>query len=64
MSFEFRDHLVGMSPVLVLRPIAGVAEGLAAARILASVWLFPCMGPQMRLQVLQPRVRLETSLEL
>ena len=48
----------------MLRPIAGVAEGLAAARILASVWLFPCMGPEMRRQVLQARVRLEASLEL
>ena len=57
-------HLVGVCPVLVLGPVAGVAEGLGAARELAHVGLLPRVRPQVRLEVLQPAVRLPTALEL
>ena len=53
-----------MGSVLVLGPVAGVAEGLGAARELAHVGLLPGVGAQVGLQVLQPGVRLPASLEL
>lgn len=57
-------YLVGMCPILVLRSIAGVAEGLVAARILAGVGLFSRVGPEVSLEILQSRVRLLAALEL
>ena len=48
----------------MLGPVAGVAEGLGAARELAHVGLLPRVRPQVRLQVLQPAVRLPAALEL
>lgn len=53
-----------MGPVLVLRPIRGVAESLGAARVLAHVRFFTCVRPEMSLEILQPRVRFVTALKL
>ena len=53
-----------MGSVLMLGPVAGVAEGLGAARELAHVGLLPGVRAQVGLQVLQPRVGLSASLEL
>ena len=53
-----------MSPVLVLCPVRGVAEGLGAAGKLAGVGLLPGVGAQVRLQVLQAGVGLGAALEL
>lgn len=39
---------------LVLGTVAGVAEGLLAAWVLAQVWLLACVAPQVDLEVLQP----------
>ena len=44
--------------------VAGVAEGLRAARELAHVGLLSRVGPEVGLQVLQPAVRLPAALEL
>lgn len=57
-------YLVAVSPVLVLGAVAGVGEGLGAAGVLARVGLLPGVAAQVRLQVLQPRVRLAAALEL
>lgn len=57
-------HLVGVGPVLVLGPVAGVAEGFAAALVFACVRLLARVRPQVRLQVLQARVRLPAPLKL
>lgn len=38
---------------LVLGPIAGVAEGLLTAWVLAQVWLLARVAPQVDLEVLQ-----------
>lgn len=48
----------------MLRSIAGVAEGFAAARILAGVRLFAGMRSEMGLEILQSRVSFEATLEL
>ena len=53
-----------MGPILVLGSVAGVAEGFAAALMLAHVWLLTRVRPQVRLQVLQARVRLPAPLKL
>lgn len=39
---------------LVLGTVAGVAEGLLAAWVLAQVWLLARVAPQVNLEVLQP----------
>lgn len=57
-------HLVGMSSILMFRTIAGVTKRFAATRIFTSVRFFSSMGSEMRLQIFQTRIRLETSLEL
>ena len=57
-------YLVGVGPVLVLGAVRGVAEGLHAAGELAGVGLLARVGPQVRLEVLQPGVRLLAGLEL
>lgn len=46
-------HLVGVGSVLVLGSVTGVAEGLAAALVLAHVWLLTRVRPQVRLQVFE-----------
>ena len=46
-------HLIGVGPVLVLGSVAGVAEGLAAAFVLAHVRLLTRVRPQVRLQVFE-----------
>ena len=48
----------------MLGPVAGVAEGLGAARELAHVGLLPGVRPQVGLEVLQSAVRLPTAFEL
>ena len=57
-------YLVGMSPVLVLGPVRGVAEGLCAAGEFAGVGFLSGVGPQMRLEVLQAGVSLQAGLKL
>lgn len=57
-------HLVGMGSILMLGPVTGVAEGLAAAGILAGVGLFARVRSQMGLEVFQSGVRFEAALEL
>ena len=49
---------------LVLGAVAGVAEGLEAAGVLAHVGLLPRVAAQVDLQVLQPREGLGAALEL
>lgn len=49
---------------LVLGAVAGVAEGLLAARVLAQVWLLARVAPQVDLEVLQPREGLAAALKL
>lgn len=39
---------------LVLGTVAGVAESLLAAWVLAQVWLLARVAPQVNLEVLQP----------
>jgi hypothetical protein len=63
-SVEKVCYLVAVSPVLVLGPVGGVAEGLGAAGELTHVGLLPRVGPQVGLQVLQPAVRLPATLKL
>lgn len=60
----FIDYLVGVSPVLMFRAIAGIAERLAATGILAGVRLFSGMRSQVRFQVLQSRVGFEAAFKL
>lgn len=48
----------------MLGAVRGVGEGLVAALVLTHVWLLSCVGPQVRLQVLQAGVGLGTALEL
>ena len=48
----------------MLGPVAGVAEGLGAARELAHVGLLPGVTPEVGLQVLQPAVRFPASFKL
>jgi len=55
---------IGMSAVLVLGAVRRVAEGLAAAGILAHVRLFSRVRAQVSLEILQPRVRLAAALKL
>ena len=57
-------YLIGVSPVLVLGPVRGVAEGLRAAGELAGVGFLAGVGPQMRLEVLQAGVSLQAGLKL
>ena len=57
-------YLIRMCPILVLRPVRRVAEGLGASRELARVRLLARVRPQVGLQVLQPRVRLVARLKL
>lgn len=57
-------YLVRVRSVLMLRSIAGVAEGFAAARILAGVRFLAGVGPEVSLQVFQARISLETALKL
>ena len=57
-------YLVGVSPVLVFGPVGGVAEGLCAAGELTGVRFLSCVGPQVRLEILQPGVGLQAGLEL
>lgn len=49
---------------LVLGSVAGVAEGLVAARVLAQVGLLPGVAPQVDLQVFQAGERLLAALKL
>ena len=49
---------------LVFGAVAGVAEGLLAAGVLAQVGLLPRVAAQVDLQVLQPREGLGAALEL
>lgn len=53
-----------MSSILMFRTITGVTKGFAATRIFTSIWFFSSMGSEMRLQIFQTRICLETSLEL
>lgn len=53
-----------MRAVLVLGPIAGVAERLAAAGVLAGVRLLAGVRSQMGLEVLQTGVGLAAAFEL
>jgi len=55
---------IGMSAVLVLGAVRRIAEGLAAAGILAHVRLFSRVRAQVSLEILQPRVRLAAALKL
>lgn len=48
----------------MLSPIAGVREGLGTARVLAGVRFFPCMTPEVRLQILQAGVCFTAAFEL
>lgn len=57
------SHRVQVSP-LVLGAVAGVAEGLLAAGVLAQVRLLSRVAPQVDLQVLQAGERFVTALEL
>lgn len=38
-SLSWGIHLIGMSPILVLGTVAGIAEGFTAALVLTHVWL-------------------------
>lgn len=49
---------------LVLGAVAGVAEGLLTARVLAQVWLLARVTPQVDLEVLQPREGLAAAFKL
>lgn len=49
---------------LVLGAVAGVAEGLLAAGVLAQVRLLARVAPQMDLEVLQPREGLAAAFKL
>merc|ERR1719351_54992 len=55
--------LIGMGSVLVLRPVAGVAEGFRASWELTHVRLLSGVRSQVGLQVLQTTVRLPAALE-
>lgn len=57
-------YLIGVSAVLVFGTVRGVGEGLVAALMLTHIWLLPCVGPQVCLQVLQARVGLGAAFEL
>jgi hypothetical protein len=48
----------------MFRPIRGVAESFAASWELASVRFFAGVRSQMRLEILQSRIRLVASLKL
>ncbi len=61
---EGGTHGVGVGAVLVLGAVGGVAERLGTSGELAHVRLLPSVGAQVRLQVLQPRISLVTTLEL
>ena len=62
--FRLIPYLIGMGSVLVLRPVARVAEGFRASWELAHVRLLSCVRSQVGLQVLQTTVRLPAALEL
>ena len=62
--FRLIPYLIGMGSVLVLRPIAGVAEGFRASWELTHVRLLSGVRSQVGLQVLQTTVRLPAALEL
>ena len=49
---------------LVLGAVAGVAEGLLTAWVLAQVWLLARVAPQVDLEVLQPREGLAAAFKL
>lgn len=49
---------------LVFGSVAGVAEGLVAARVLAHVGLLPGVAPQVDFQVFQSRESLLAALKL
>ncbi len=49
---------------LVFGTVAGVAEGLEAAGMLADVRFLSCVAPQVDLQVLQTRESLGAALKL
>ena len=49
---------------LVLGTVAGVAEGLLTAWVLAQVRLITRVAPQVDLEILQPREGLAAALEL
>lgn len=57
-------YLIGVSAVLVFGTVRGIGEGLVAALVLTHIWLFPCVGPQVCLQVLQARVGLGAAFKL
>lgn len=59
-----KPHLVGMGPVLVLRAVGRIGEGLVAALVLAHVRLLSGMRPQVSLQVLQPGIGFKATLKL
>lgn len=56
-------HSLQVRP-LVFGSVAGVAEGLVAARVLAQVGLLPCVAAQVDLQILQPGEGLLAALKL
>ena len=62
--FRLIPYLIGMGSVLVLRSVAGVAEGFRASWELTHVRLLSCVRSQVGLQVLQTTVRLPAALEL
>lgn len=49
---------------LVLGPVAGVAESLQTAGVLADVWFLSCVAPQVDLQVFQAGKCLGATLKL
>lgn len=61
---ENNAYLIGVRSVLMLRSIAGIAEGFATAWILAGVRFFASVRSEVSLEILQPRVSFEAALEL
>lgn len=57
-------YLIAVRTVLMLRSIASVAEGLAAAGVLTGIRFLAGVRSQMGFQVLQTRVGFAASLEL
>lgn len=53
-----------MRSVLMLSSVASVAESLATPWKFACVRFFSCVRPEMRLQILQPRIGFVTSFKL
>lgn len=53
MGLGLSAHLIGVGPILVLGAVAGIAEGLAAAFLLAHVRFLTRVRPKVRLQVLK-----------